>query len=192
MPLYRCAYCHRDLGPAPLPRCPHCGRIMLLADSGRAKDAPRKRRKKDRAETPADLVPFSRIGRNPAILGGVILVFIILGTLLTSQFQTRPTDRTLQADPVAQAMREVDVLLTALDRFQRDTGRFPTASEGLVALVQNPGIPGWDGHYVNLIQPDPWKTPYRYTLTEAGPEVRSAGPDRAFGTETDIYSILSE
>ena len=136
---------------------------------------------------PTNPAPYFRPGKNPAILGGVILVFLVLGTLLTSQFQTQPNEATLADDPIARAWREVETLTTALHLFYADTGRFPTEEEGLGALVRDPGAPGWNGHYVNLIQPDPWRLPYRYTLTPNGPEVRSAGPDRTFGTTTDIY-----
>ena len=139
---------------------------------------------------PTNPAPYFRPGKNPAILGGIILVFIILGSLLTSQLQTVPETPTIAEDPIARVWREVDALTAALERFYADTGRFPTEEEGLVALVRDPDVPGWNGHYVNLIQPDPWRTPYRYTLTDAGPEVRSAGPDRTFGTDTDICSTI--
>lgn len=139
--------------------------------------------------TQAD-VAFLRPGRSPAILGATVLVFLVLGTLLTSRIEqptTSNVDRQLAQE--AQARREVDTLATALERFRADTGRYPTQAEGLTALVQNPGLPEWDGHYVNLIQPDPWNTPYRYVPDPVSPEIRSAGPDRTFGTDQDIYSV---
>ena len=159
---------------------------MLLPQNAYPRDQ-RKRKRHPADDAPSRLLPDFRPGKNPAILGGIILVFIILGTLLSSRFQTSPETPTLAADPIAQAWREIDALTAALVQFQKDTGRFPRAQEGLVALVQNPGLPGWKGHYVNLIQPDPWKTPYRYTPPPDGPEVRSAGPDRTFHTDADIY-----
>jgi general secretion pathway protein G len=38
-------------------------------------------------------------------------------------------------------------IFEALDRFEVDCGRFPTTGEGLSALVRNPGVTGWNGHY---------------------------------------------
>jgi len=150
-----------------------------------------KRKRKIEEDSLHHPVPDFRPGKNPAILGAIILVFIILGALITSQLETTQETVIRQDDPVARAWREMDALMAALERFREDTGRFPTEEEGLVALVQDPGIEGWSGAYVNVIHPDPWRTPYRYTRTEQGPEVRSAGPDQTFGTETDIYEIPS-
>jgi general secretion pathway protein G len=166
---------------------------MILPNAKRAER--RRRRKKRLAEEAASdpALPAFKPGRNPMILGGAILLFIILGSMLTSQLSApKPAAVQERMDPSARAWREVQVLTTALQRFYRDTGTFPAEEQGLVALVRDPGIPGWKGHYVNLIQPDPWRTPYRYSITEAGPEVRSAGPDRTFGTDADIFRHVDE
>lgn len=37
----------------------------------------------------------------------------------------------------------------ALEGFKQDIGRYPTESEGLRALVVNPGIIGWHGPYLD-------------------------------------------
>lgn len=51
----------------------------------------------------------------------------------------------------------------ALDKFRLDVGRYPTAQEGLNALLTNPGIDNWDGPYVkSSLLMDPWKRPYQY------------------------------
>ena len=188
MPVYRCAYCHKKLGQQPQPHCPHCGRVMLLPKDAYPKS--QKQKHKSEEEILPRSLPNFRPGKNPTILGSIILVFIILGSLLTSQFQTQPETPTVEDDPIARTWREIDALTAALERFQKDTGRFPTEKEGLVALVRNLDVEGWNGHYVNLIQPDPWRTPYRYSITETGIEVRSAGPDRTFETKTDIVSTI--
>ncbi len=186
MPAFRCSYCKGDLGDPPNPKCPHCGRVMLLPkEKYPAKKRAKKRIRED--DRPAAAVPYFRPGKNPTILGGIILLFIVLGTMLSSQLQTQPDAAVAVDDPITRAEREVEVLSIALQHFFADTGRFPTESEGLVALVQDPGVADWNGHYVNLVRPDPWRTPYRYTLTEEATEVRSAGPDRTFNTDADIY-----
>lgn len=140
----------------------------------------------------AQPIPVFRPGKNPALLGAIIFVFILLGSLITTQLDTTEETIERQDDPIARAEREVQVLTTALERFREDIGRYPTAEEGLEALVQDPGEEGWTRHYVNLIQPDPWRTPYRYSITENGPEVRSAGPDRTFDTDEDIYERINQ
>ncbi len=187
MPSYRCAYCHKKLEEQLQPHCPHCGRVMLLPKNAYPKKQQKRRHNRQDEDDATIAVPHFRPGKNPAILGGIILVFILLGSLITTQLQTTQDITAQQDDPIARAWREVDALTEALHRFHEDTGRFPTEKEGLVALVQNPGVEGWDGHYVNIIHPDPWRTPYRYTITAETPEVRSAGPDQTFGTEADIY-----
>jgi general secretion pathway protein G len=53
----------------------------------------------------------------------------------------------------------------ALDLYFLDTGRYPTTSEGLRALVERPGSSGvWNGPYLkgNVVPTDPWGTPYDY------------------------------
>lgn len=45
-----------------------------------------------------------------------------------------------------------ELLGQALDQFRLDTGRYPTTSEGLNALVADPGIPGWDGPYLKSLK----------------------------------------
>jgi len=60
---------------------------------------------------------------------------------------------------------QIESFASALDLFYLDTGRYPTSSEGLGALVQRPGaIPAWNGPYVKggTIPNDPWGNPYVY------------------------------
>src|SRR5262249_50853109 len=56
---------------------------------------------------------------------------------------------------------------SALDLYFLDTGRYPTSSEGLTALMQRPGnVPAWNGPYLkgNVVPTDPWGHPYIYRL----------------------------
>ena len=50
-----------------------------------------------------------------------------------------------------------------LRMFHSDVGRFPTTSEGLIALVNNPGLKGYskDG-YLSELPIDPWGNTYKY------------------------------
>src|SRR4029453_1486164 len=54
---------------------------------------------------------------------------------------------------------------TAVDLSFLDTGRYPSGSEGLAALVRRPGnIASWNGPYLKggVVPPDPWGNPYVY------------------------------
>lgn len=85
------------------------------------------------------------------------------------------------------AKHELIVMRVALERFERDCGRYPTTEEGLVALVRRPPeLIDWDGHYVTLIRPDPWKHPYVYRCDNGMITLLSLGADGIEGTADDI------
>jgi len=86
------------------------------------------------------------------------------------------------------AVRQLDVLAVALGRYRFHTGSFPSAEQGLAALVRNPGVPRWDGPYISNLCKDPWNQPYRYAPPADGglPALASCGPDRAAGTADDL------
>ena len=57
------------------------------------------------------------------------------------------------------AKLQIESFGSALDLFYLDTGRYPTSSEGLDALVQRPtGVEIWNGPYVKggRVPSDPW------------------------------------
>jgi general secretion pathway protein G len=92
----------------------------------------------------------------------------------------------------SRAEQDVRILASALDWFCADTGRFPTADEGLAALVTPPpGSNGWRGPYMKRVPIDPWGFPYYYQLharddDAAGCAIVSAGPDGKLGTADDV------
>ena len=60
---------------------------------------------------------------------------------------------------------QITELESALQMFAFDVGRYPTNSEGLQALVSNPGnVESWKGPYVKngTLPMDPWDKPYVY------------------------------
>ena len=80
------------------------------------------------------------------------------------------------------------VVAMALDMFEIDIGRYPTAKEGLEALVKKPEVEDeavagrWRGPYLKRMPKDAWGKPFHYELAEdrrAGSPYRlwSAGPD---------------
>ena len=62
------------------------------------------------------------------------------------------------------ARAQLDALEKALDQYRLDTRRYPTAEQGLVALVDRPANePNWAGPYLKRAVPnDPWGRPYVY------------------------------
>jgi general secretion pathway protein G len=66
---------------------------------------------------------------------------------------------------VKAAKIQIESLASAIELYYLDTGRYPTASEGLNSLLLRPGnAPGWNGPYLkgNALPSDPWGKPYLY------------------------------
>jgi general secretion pathway protein G len=125
----------------------------------------------------------------------LMVVIVILGILATI-IMPKILDRPEQARRM-KAKVQIKTFQTALALFKTDTGRFPTTSEGLQALVNNPGVRGWkDGGYIegNKVPSDPWDNPYiyicpgmhggDYDLESYGKD----GEDGGSGNDADIES----
>ncbi|MEZ4330756.1 MAG: type II secretion system major pseudopilin GspG [Myxococcota bacterium] len=84
----------------------------------------------------------------------------------------------------------------ALDFYQLDNARYPTADQGLQALVSRPSAPPEPRNYnpAGYIKPDgledPWGEAFRYRIpgehNPGGVDIWSLGPDTQEGTEDDI------
>jgi general secretion pathway protein G len=130
-----------------------------------------------------------RPGKSPVIIGIMLLVLIVVGGLVVGSANMQTHVDSIGARAKSRAESEVHVLRVAVERFKVDSGRYPTVEEGFKALVLNPGITNWGGHYVNIVKPDPWTTPYIYGLDSNGVvRVMSAGPDRKRGSADDIVA----
>ena len=93
----------------------------------------------------------------------LMVVIVILG-LLATLIMPRILDRPEQARRM-KAKVQIRNFQSALALLKTDTGRFPTTSEGLEALVRNPGIKGWaEGGYLEQgkVPFDPWGNRYIY------------------------------
>jgi hypothetical protein len=92
------------------------------------------------------------------------------------------------AGRVAAAQGDISNYVIAVEAFKADCGAPPTQAQGFNAFIMNPGVAKWRGPYVcpPPFLRDPWGTEYRYTVTTNGFELRSAGPDKAFGTADDL------
>ena len=120
----------------------------------------------------------------------VLLVMVIL-TVLAAVVVPKFTNRSKDARKTA-AHTDIANLEVALDAYEVDTGRYPTTSEGLKALVENPSNSNdWKGPYLKRGVPkDPWKNQYIYTQpgrhNTYGYDLYSWGPDEKDGGDDDI------
>lgn len=104
----------------------------------------------------------------------VIVILVVFGLFYFVAAKQKPYDlRNINAE------KQIKIISQELEKFRSDTNRFPTTSEGLSALVTNPGVAGWHGPYIqNNTQytiVDPWGRPFLY---------ESPGKHGAF----DLYS----
>ena len=82
----------------------------------------------------------------------------------------------------------------AIKTYKINAGRPPSTAQGLAALVSEPKSGPKPRRWVQVMKKvptDPWGTPYRYTLLPSPEgewrwELKSAGPDGAFGSSDDI------
>ena len=91
----------------------------------------------------------------------LMIVVVILG-LLATVIMPRILSRPEQA---RRTKAKVDIrnIESALALFKTDTGRFPATSEGLEALVSDPGIKGYNADaYLDKVPFDPWGNKYIY------------------------------
>jgi general secretion pathway protein G len=101
----------------------------------------------------------------------LLVVLVIIG-LLGALIGPRLFER-LEGSKVVTAQTQVRMLKTALDTMRLDIGRYPSAEEGLVLLVNAPADPvlraRWHGPYLEGEVPlDPWGNPYQYGPTGHG------------------------
>lgn len=99
---------------------------------------------------------------------------------------------------VKTAKLQIESFGSALDLFYIDTGRYPSASEGLEALASRPsGIEVWNGPYLKggRVPTDPWGHAYVYhvvadqTLPYEIISLGSDGREGGSGNAADVSSL---
>lgn len=92
------------------------------------------------------------------------------------------------------AKSEGTSIIRAIEVFRNEYQTFPTGSQAQVIAALSNNNPRRT-HFLEIRSDamnkrgefcDPWQTPYRITTTGTNLEVRSAGPDRKFGTPDDL------
>ncbi len=105
---------------------------------------------------------------NPAQRGFTLLellvVVVIIGLL--AGFVAPQYFGQVGKSEVNVAKAQIDALEKALDQYRLDTGRYPSAEQGLKALVDRPPTETkWAGPYLRRDVPlDPWGKPYLYKV----------------------------
>lgn len=102
----------------------------------------------------------------------------------------------LSESKVKAAKIQIESLSAALDLYYVDNGRYPSASDGLTALVQRPAAAtAWNGPYLKTgaVPADPWGHPYIYKVPgdRAAYEIDSygsAGPESGGGSSATLIT----
>lgn len=89
---------------------------------------------------------------------------------------------------------QIEQLAAAMDLYLLDVGRYPTADEGIEALLQNnSGAKNWRGPYLRKdeLPVDPWGNQFHYEPPENGGNlvIYSLGADNAEGGDGDNADI---
>lgn len=110
----------------------------------------------------------------------VLVILSLIGTVVGVQIAGQ-----LDRAKVDVAKLQLRQLQNALTLFELDLRRYPSADEGLDALLTAPsGAAGWRGPYLKNagLLADPWGRSVTYTRTEAGPYLlASVGADGKAG-----------
>ena len=118
----------------------------------------------------------------------VMVILAILASLIIPMFVGRAEQARVTA-----AQTDISNISSALDTFEIDNGRYPTTSEGLMALIRRPpGMTNWHGPYLkgNSVPTDPWGHPYQYRCpgqhSKDGYDLWSLGPTGQEGGPGEI------
>ena len=116
----------------------------------------------------------------------LLVVLVIIG-VLAALIVPNLLDRTDDARVTA-ARTDVNNLMQALKLYKLDNQRYPSAEQGLEALVRKPSAgtapPNWRA-YLDKLPADPWGQPYQYVFPGVKGEIDvfSYGADGKAGGE---------
>ncbi|MCR8714452.1 type II secretion system major pseudopilin GspG [Stenotrophomonas indicatrix] len=123
----------------------------------------------------------------------IMVVVVIIG-ILAALIVPRLMDRPDQARVVA-ARQDIAALMQAMKLYRLDNGRYPSAGQGLQALLKPPHGSGAMPvtPYLDRLPDDPWGYPYQYQNpgTHGDIDVFSLGADSKPGGEAGNADIGS-
>jgi len=117
----------------------------------------------------------------------LMVVLVILG-VLAALILPNVLERAEYAK-VDAARHDVQTLMGVLKTYKLDNQRYPSAEQGLQALIARPSVapvPGnWRGPYLEKLPNDPWGNPYQYLNPgiKGEVDVMSFGADGKSGGE---------
>jgi len=124
----------------------------------------------------------------------LMVVIVIIG-VLASLIAPSVIHKAEEAKVTA-ARTDINTIMGALKLYKLDNQRYPTAEQGLQALVEKPTVdpipPNWKP-YLDKLPNDPWHTPYQYLNpgVKGEVDVMSYGADGKPGGEGDDADIGS-
>ncbi|MBX9704251.1 MAG: type II secretion system protein GspG [Silvanigrellaceae bacterium] len=119
----------------------------------------------------------------------IIIVLAIIGTLMGIVISQLGSSN--QRAKIKETTIKAGTISSALMQYQVDVGKFPSTTEGLNVLRNNPGNGKWSGPYINSEGDlnDAWGNSFDYELSPKGPLILSHGPDGVVGNEDDMRFI---
>lgn len=125
-----------------------------------------------------------------------LLVVIVIIGLLAAYVGPKYFGQ-LGKSQVTIAKAQIEAFEKSLDTYRLDVGRYPTAEEGLAALMSAPPAvaPKWNGPYLKKgIPPDPWGHSYQYRSpgSKGDYEIISLGRDGQPGGSGEDADVSSQ
>lgn len=123
-----------------------------------------------------------------------VLVVVVILAILAAVVVPRVMDRPGQARQTA-AKQGIQSIMTAINLYRLDNFTYPSNTQGLEALVQQPaGLPQgahWNGPYLDRVPLDPWQRPYLYLQpgVHGDVDVYTLGADGKTGGEGENADI---
>ncbi len=128
--------------------------------------------------------------RNAFTLIEILVVMVIIAILATI-LVPKVIGHLAQAK-TTKAQADLTTLKGALNTFYIDNGQFPSSSDGLAALIHNPGdLPKWEKTLdTDSVPVDPWGRPYVYRCPSNTPgddfDLLCTGPSGQEGNPDNI------
>jgi general secretion pathway protein G len=122
----------------------------------------------------------------------IMVVLAILGSLIA--VLAGSVNSNLKKAKIKQAKIQISEYGKALDTYYSDCNNYPSAEEGLNALIQAPNsCQNWGPDpYLKKLNPDPWGNTFVYESSGNNYVLKSLGSDKREGGEGDAKDISNE